>query len=152
MLPEKRKLILFIINAAKGRPQLRSGTEGTQDSPPRRGACRGLTAHPAPSPSLRRRPTHLVIVQARLQDLVELAGQRVGAGGRGEPRGGGGGRRRRRGGVGHGCGLPRPQRRPRSGSGGNAPRAFGSGPRAGPRLVQGGTRRFAVYFFVCFYW
>lgn len=37
MLLEKRKLILFAINAAKGRPQLRSGTEGTARlaSPPR---------------------------------------------------------------------------------------------------------------------
>lgn len=120
------------------------------DSPPRRGACRGarpLTAHPAPSPSLRRRPTHLVIVQARLQDLVELAGQRVGAGGSREPRRGGGGRWRRRGGVGHGCGPARPQRRTRSGSGGNALRALGSGlTRAGcgarPRLVRGSTRVF----------
>lgn len=85
-----------------------------QDSPPRREACRGprpLTAHPAPTPSRRHRPTHLVIVQAGLQDLVELAGQRVGTGSCREPRGGGGGRRRRRGGVGHSCGPPRPQRR-----------------------------------------
>lgn len=34
MLLEKGKPILFVVNAAKGRPQLRSGTEGTAGSPP----------------------------------------------------------------------------------------------------------------------
>lgn len=57
MLPEKRTLILSVINAAKGRPQLRSGTEGTAGlaPPPRslsgRAAPDGSSGpHPGPPP------------------------------------------------------------------------------------------------------
>lgn len=95
--PDNEALSLHRAASAELVPSLPLYT--TLQAPARRSAAtRGAAPRPPlPRRPRPRRPPHLVVVQTRLQDLVQLAGQRV------DPRARRGGCRRQGSGVGHGC-------------------------------------------------